>query len=53
MRFQHVPELVHVNFIPGQQVSIRCEESGAMVHPMNVRESFSAIDAIFVAIPSH
>jgi hypothetical protein len=53
MRFQHVPELIQVNFIPGHQISLRCEEGRSMVHPMKFGKSFSAIDAGPVAIPSH
>jgi hypothetical protein len=50
---QHVPKLIQINFIPSQQLSIRCAESRPVVHPVKFWESFSAIDAIFVAIPSH
>jgi hypothetical protein len=53
MCFQHVPELIHVNCIPSQQLSFRAEESRPMVHPMNFWKNLAATDAILVAIPSH
>jgi hypothetical protein len=53
MCFKHVPELIEGNFIPAQQVSISAKESRPVVHPLNLLKSFSAINAILVAIPSH
>jgi hypothetical protein len=53
MCFKHAPELVHLNAIPGQQFSIGGEESRPVVRPVKFWKSFSAIDAVFVAIPSH
>jgi hypothetical protein len=35
MRFEHIPELVQINFIPTQQLSIRAEESRPVVHLLN------------------
>jgi hypothetical protein len=53
MRFKHVRELSEGNLIPAQQVSISAQESRSMVHPVKFWKSFSAIDAVLVAIPSH
>jgi translation initiation factor 2B subunit (eIF-2B alpha/beta/delta family) len=53
MCFKHVLELVNLNAIPSQQFSISAKESRPMVHPVKLWKSFSAINAILVAIPSH
>jgi hypothetical protein len=53
VRFKHVPEPIQNNLIPTQQPFIRAQQSRPVVHPMKFWKSFSAIDAIFVAIPSH
>jgi hypothetical protein len=51
--FKYVPELIQINLIPTQQLSIRAAESRPVVHPMKFWKGFSAISAIFVAVPSH
>jgi hypothetical protein len=53
MRFQHVPELVQINFIPTHQLSISVYKTGPVVYPVKLWKSFSAIHTILVAIPSH
>jgi hypothetical protein len=53
MRFKHVPELSQINRIPTQQFSIGTKKTRPMVHPMEFWKSFSAINALLVAIPTH
>jgi hypothetical protein len=53
MRFKHMPEVIQLNCIPTQQLSIRAEKSRLVVHPMKFLKRLIAVDAILSAVPSH
>jgi hypothetical protein len=53
MRIQHIPQVAHVNFIPGNQFSVRALKPGLVINPVKFWKWNLAIDALFAAIPSH
>jgi len=53
MCFKDILELIYIDLIPTQQLSIWALKSRSMVQPMNFLERTVAIDAIPAAIPSH